>query len=133
MLPGSSLYDLAKVMFPGNHIHLREDAHAYRDPIGMTSHSGESWPIAAAGSAEDAQPDQTIDVFPVLDEPWGAPRTSVLNDIMADEISKVVARLPRNNRLERPDAASTTGSPGSIGRHPNGCRKPTSSLQRRRR
>jgi hypothetical protein len=109
MLPGSSLYDLAKVMFPGNHIHLREDAHAYHDPIGMTPHSGEPWPIAA-GSAEDAQPDQTIDVFPVPDEPWGAPRTSVLNDIMADEISKVVARLPRNNRLERPDSVSTTAN-----------------------
>jgi len=110
MLPGSSLYDLAKVMFPGNHIHLREDAHAYRDPIGMTPHSGESWPIAAAGSAEDAQPDQAIDEFPVLDEPWGAPRMLNGVDVMADEISKVVARLPRNNRLERPDAVSTTAN-----------------------
>jgi hypothetical protein len=112
VLPGSSLYDLAKVMFPGNHIDLREDAHAYRDPIGTTRRSGEPWPIAATGPAEDAQPDHATDIFHVLDEPWLSPRTPALNgaDIMADEISKVVAGLPSNNRLERPDAASTSAN-----------------------
>ena len=110
VLPGSSLYDLAKVMFPGNHIHLREDARAYRDPIGTTHHSGEPWPIAAAGSAEDAQPDQPIEMFPARDERWRSSRTSALSeaDVMADEISKVVARLPGNNRPERLDAVSTS-------------------------
>jgi hypothetical protein len=106
VLPGSSLYDLAKVMFPANHIHLREDVHAYRAPIGTTRQSGEPWPIAATGSAEDAQPDQAIDVFPVLDERWRTPAPNEA-DFMADEISKVVALLPGNNRPERPDAAST--------------------------
>jgi hypothetical protein len=109
--PGSSLYDLAKVMFPGDHIQLREDARACRDPIGATSQAAEPWPIAAAGS-DDAQPDQVIDVFPVLDEPWGSPRTSARDgaDVIADEISKVVARLPSNNRLDRPVAVSTTAN-----------------------
>lgn len=39
VLPGSSLYDLAKVMFPANHIHLREDVH--RASIGTTRHAAE--------------------------------------------------------------------------------------------
>jgi hypothetical protein len=110
VLPGSSLYDLAKVMFPGNHIHLRKDARAYRDPIGAPGHSGEPWPIAAAGSAEEAQPEQPIEMSPALDERWRSSRMSALNeaDVMADEISKVVARLPGNNRSERPDAVSTS-------------------------
>jgi len=112
VLPGSSLYDLAKVMFPGNHIHLRDHGHAHRDPIGTIGHSTEPWPIAAAGSAEDAQPDQAIDVFAAHDEPWRSPQTSALDgaDVMVDEISKVVARLPGNNRPERPDAVSTIGN-----------------------
>lgn len=48
-------------------------------------------------------------MIPVLDEPWRSSRTPAPSgaDIMADEISKVVARLPNNNRPERPDAAST--------------------------
>jgi hypothetical protein len=112
MLPGSSLYDLAKVMFPGNHIHLREDAQGYGEPIGMTSGSGEMLPVAPAGSAEDAQPDQPIDLFPARDEPWGPRQTVVPSgaDVLADEISKVVARLPRGNRLRREGAVSTTAS-----------------------
>ena len=102
VLPGSSLYDLAKVMFPGNHIQLREDVHAYRDLIGTTHHSGEPWPIVTAGSAEGALREPAIDTLPGLDEPWEAPRTSGRSaaEIMADEISKVVARLPGSNRRE---------------------------------
>jgi len=109
VLPGSSLYDLAKVMFPGHHIQLREDFHAYRDLIGTAPHSGEQWPIVTAGTAEDAQRDLAIETVPGLDEPWEAPRTSVRSaaEVMADEISKVVARLPGNNRRERADAVLT--------------------------
>jgi hypothetical protein len=103
MLPGSSLYDLAKVMFPGGPIHLREDAYVYGEPIGMTPRSADPVPVTPTGSAEDAQPDQAVEISAAPDEPWysGA-------DVMADEISKVVARLPRNKRLERPGAVSTT-------------------------
>jgi len=70
MLPGSSLYDLAKVMFPGNHIHLREDVHGDGEPMGMTSGSGDLPPIAPPDSAEEARSDQAIDLLPALDEPW---------------------------------------------------------------
>jgi hypothetical protein len=109
VLPGSSLYDLAKVMFPEQHIQLREDVHAYRDLIGTAPHSGEPWPIATAGTVDDAQRAPAIDTLPGLDEPWDASRTSVRSaaEVMADEISKVVARLPGSNRRERADAAMT--------------------------
>jgi len=109
VLPGSSLYDLAKVMFPGHHIQLREDLHAYRDLIGTAPHSGEPWPIVTAGTAADARRDPAIETVPRLDESWEAPRTSVRSaaEVMADEISKVVARLPGNNRRERADAVLT--------------------------
>jgi len=106
VLPGSSLYDLAKVMFPGHHIHLREDLHSYRDLIGAVSHSGEPRTKVTAGSVEDALRAPAIDTVSGHDEPWEAPRTSVRSaaEVMADEISKVVARLPGNNRRERADA-----------------------------
>jgi hypothetical protein len=119
MLPGSSLYDLAKVMFPGNHIHLREDAHVYGEPIGMTPRSADPGPIAPAGSADDdTQSDQAIGVLPALDEPWALRQQSALNgaDVMADEISKVVARLPRNDRRERPGAVPATANRNSAPR-----------------
>ena len=105
VLPGSSLYDLAKVMFPGNHIHLREDAPAYGHLIGRTADSREPWPTAV-GSADDGQPEQPIDAFPVRDESGEALRTSARNaaEVMADEISKVIACLPNNNRLKPRDA-----------------------------
>jgi hypothetical protein len=108
VLPGSSLYDLAKVMFPGNHIHLREDAPAYRDLIGTQLDSGDAWPTAAR-FAEEPRPEQAIDAFPGLDESWEAPQRSARNaaEVMADEISQVIARLPSNNRLERPGAVVT--------------------------
>ena len=116
MLPGSSLYDLAKVMFPGNQIHLREDAHGDGEPMGMTCGSGDLPPIAPADSAEDAQSDQAIDLLPAVDEPWAPRPTLVLSGAnLASEISKVVAHLPRSNRLQRQDAVSTTAN-----------RKPTS-------
>ena len=107
VLPGSSLYDLAKVMFPGNHIHLREDVLAYRDLIGPTPRSEAPWPLVAAGTGDDALSGGVAnDEFREVDDPWQAPRTSARSaaEIMAEEISKVVARLPGNNRLERPDA-----------------------------
>jgi hypothetical protein len=110
VLPGSSLYDLAKVMFPGHHIQLREVVHTYRDLFGTAPRSGEPWPIVAVGTAEDAQRDPVIDTLPQLDEPWEAPRTTSVRsaaEVMADEISKVVARLPGNNRRERADAVLT--------------------------
>jgi hypothetical protein len=113
MLPGSSLYDLAKVMFPGNHIHLREDAQGYGEPIGMTSGSADVPPVTPAGSAEDAQSDQAINLFPALDEPWGGPRQTFAHsgaDALADEISKVVARLPRSNRSQRQGAVSASAN-----------------------
>ena len=106
VLPGSSLYDLAKVMFPAHHIQLREDVHAYRDLIGTAHHSGEPWPTVTAGTAEVARREPAIDPLPGLDEPWEAPRTSVRSaaEVMADEISKVVARLPGSIRRGRADA-----------------------------
>jgi hypothetical protein len=112
LLPGSSLYDLAKVMFPGGHIHLREDAPVYGEPIGMT-------PTGPADSAEDAQPDPATDAFPGLDEPWEPRQKYALDevepdimaaDMMAKEISKVVARLPRSNRVERSGSVSTAAN-----------------------
>ena len=108
VLPGSSLYDLAKVMFPGNHIHLREDAPAYRDSIGAMLESRDAWSTAES-SVEHARPEQAIDAFPVLDESWEAPQASARNaaEVMADEISQVIARLPGNNRLERRDTVVT--------------------------
>ena len=103
VLPGSSLYDLAKVMFPGNQIHLRDDAQVYRDPIGATPHFAESGAIA--GSANGAQLDQAIELAPMHDAPE-TPRAPVLSeaDVLADEISKVVALLPNINRLKPRDA-----------------------------
>jgi hypothetical protein len=116
MLPGSSLYDLAKVMFPGNHIHLREDVHGDGEPMGMTSGSGDLPPIAPPDSAEEARSDQAIDLLPALDEPWTPQQSLTLGGAnLANEISRVIAHLPRSNRPRRQDAVSTTAN-----------RKPTS-------
>jgi hypothetical protein len=108
MLPGSSLYDLAKVMFPGSQIHLREDVHGDGAPMGMTSGSAEL-PIAPPDSADDAQSDRAIAALPARDEPW-APEESLAfgGANLVNEISRVVAHLPRNNRLRRQGAVSTS-------------------------
>ena len=104
--PGSSLYDLAKVLFPGNQIHLREDAHAFRNLVGATSESGASWPAITDPSHEPRR-DQPIESSALPDESWQTPRTSARNaaEVMADEISMVIARLPSNKRPKRTDVA----------------------------
>ena len=59
-------------------------------------------PTGPADSVEDAQPDPATDQFPGLDEPWEPRQKYAVDevepdimaaDMMAKEISKVVARL----------------------------------------
>jgi hypothetical protein len=105
MLPGASLYDLAKVLFPGNHICLREHGEVSGAPVGMTPLSADERPIAPATSAEGAH-----DAIPPRDEPRRSGQRILHGeaDVIVDEITKAVARLPRSNRLRRTSVVPPT-------------------------